>query len=136
MHWQKLTEPSLFKNATNTIFPDFFLLIRAAKAQASLCISKNSLSLCCIKIRQIQNSRFFFVSRLTHAAKAQAGLCIGISSSEPSLLENAITVHCKIFHIKHRNINKRVIRTYFLKKKPHTIRTLIQCLHCLPRYKD
>ena len=48
--------------------------------------------------------------------KAQAELCIGISSTEPSLLENAITVHGEIFQIKHWNINKRVIRTYFLKK--------------------
>ena len=38
-------------------------------------------------------------------------------SSEPSLFENAITVHYDIFQIKHWNINKRVlIRTYFLKK--------------------
>ena len=55
----------------------------------------------------------FFSSRLTQAAKAQARLCIGISSTEPSLLANAITVHCEIFQIKHWNINKRVIRTYF-----------------------
>ena len=38
------------------------------------------------------------------------------SSTEPSMLENTITVHCEIFQIKHWNINKRVIRTYFLKK--------------------
>ena len=50
------------------------------------------------------------------AAKAQAGLCIGMSSTKPSMLENTITVHCEIFQIKHWNINKRVIRTYFLKK--------------------
>ena len=68
------------------------------------------------------------------------GLCIGISWTEPSLLENAITVHWEIFQIKHWNINKRVIRTYFLKKKicywKNTIRPPIQGLHCVPRYKD
>ena len=56
-----------------------------------------------------------FFSRLTQAAKAQARLCIGKSFTEPSLLENAITVQCEIFQIKHWNINKRVIRTYFLR---------------------
>ena len=35
---------------------------------------------------------------------------------KPSSLENAITVHCDIFQIKHWNINIRVIGTYFLKK--------------------
>ena len=50
-----------------------------------------------------------FFSLLTQAAKAQARLCIGISSTEPSLLENAITVHFEIFQIKHWNVNKRVI---------------------------
>ena len=66
-------------------------------------------------MRQIKISRFFSF-RLTQAVKAPAGLCIGLSSTEPSFLENAITVHCEIFQIKHWNINKRVIRTYFLKK--------------------
>ena len=91
----------------------------AAKAQASLCIGKTRLSLHCFKMRQIQNFPIFpdFVSRFkTQAAKAQARLCIGISLTEPSLLENAITVHCEIFQIKHWNINKRVIGHYFLKK--------------------
>ena len=68
-----------------------------------------------------------------------------LKSLQTSLLENAITVHCEIFQIKHWNINKRVIRTYFLKKVvtgntqgywKHTIRTPIKGLHCLPRYKD
>ena len=49
------------------------------------------------------------------AAKAQTSLCVGINSTEPSLLENTITVHCEIFQIKHWNINKRVIRTNYLK---------------------
>ena len=92
-----------------------------------------------IRLSLATNVPIFFLSRLTQAAKAQAGLCIGISWTEPSLLENAITVHCEIFQIKHWNINKRVIRTYFLKKGcywKHTIRTPIQGLHCLPRYKD
>ena len=66
-------------------------------------------------MRQIPNFPIFF-SRLTQAAKAQARLCIGISSTEPSLLENEITMHCEIFQIKHWNINERVIRTYILKK--------------------
>ena len=98
----------------------------AAKAQASLCIGKNSTE----PMRQIPNSRFFF-SRLTQAAKVQVGLCFGISSTEPALLENVLTLHCEIFQIKHWNINKRVIRTYFLKKGchlKHTIRTPIQGL--------
>ena len=123
-----------FKMRQISIFQIFFLLMRAAKAQASLCIGKNSLSVRCFKLRQLPNSRFF-VSRSTHAAIAQVWLCIGISSTDPSLLENAITVHCEIFQIKHRNFNKRVITTYFLKNK-HTIRTPIQGLHCLLRYKD
>ena len=62
------------------------------------------------------NTKFpYFFSRLTQAARSQARLCIGISSTEPSLLENAITVYCEIFQIKHWNINKRII-TYFMKK--------------------
>ena len=59
---------------------------------------------------------FIYFFSLMPAAKAQASLCIGISSTEPSLLENAITVHCEIFQIKSWNINKRELRTYFLKK--------------------
>ena len=43
-------------------------------------------------------------------------------------------MHGEIFQIKHWNINKRVVRTYFLKNV--VIRTPIQGLHCLPRYKD
>ena len=81
------------------------------------------------------NTKFpYFFSRLTQAARAQARLCIGISSTEPSLLENAITVYCEIFQIKHWNINKRVI-TYFLKKKvvtgnKHSEHLSIQGLSC------
>ena len=58
------------------------------------------------------NTKFpdFFFSRLTQAAKAQARLCIGISSTEPSFLENARDIS------NNWNINKRVVRTYFLKK--------------------
>ena len=70
-------------------------------------------------MRRIPNFPIFFQvfhSRLTQAVKAQARLCIGLGSTEPSLLENAITVHCEIFQIKHWNINRRVIRTYFLKE--------------------
>ena len=74
----------------------------AGKAQASLYIG----AFVVLKCDKYQISRFF-LSRLTQAAKTQAGLCIGISSTEPSFLENAITVHCEIFQINDWNINKR-----------------------------
>ena len=82
----------------------------------------------------LEHAHFHIFFSLMPAAKAQASLCMGISSTEHSLLENAITVHCEISQIKHWNINKRVIRTYFLNKGcywKHTIITPIQCLHCL-----
>ena len=74
----------------------------AAKAQASLYFGA-------FVVLKSTNTKFpdFFLSRLTQAAKTQAGLCIGISSTEPSFLENAITVHCEKFQITHWNINKR-----------------------------
>ena len=106
--------------------------MRAAKVQVSLALAKTRLR--CFKIRHIPNFLNFF-SRLTQAEKAQARLCIGISSTEPSLLENAITVHCEIFQIKHWNIDKNLFSEkccYWI----HTIRTPIQGLPCLPRYKD
>ena len=112
--------------------------MQAAKAQASLRIDKTRLSLRFLKCDKYQISRFFF-SRLTQAAEAQARLCIDISLTEPSLLENAITMHCEIFQIKHWNINKKGNKNLFSEKgcywKP-TIRTPIQGLHCLSRYKD
>ena len=95
-------------------------------------------SLRCFKMRQKPNF-LIFLSRLTQAAKTQAGLCIGISSTEPSFLENAITVHCEIFQIKHWNISIKGNKNLFSEKGcywKHTIRTPIQGLHCLPRYKD
>ena len=73
------------------------------------------------------------------AAKAHAGLCIGISSTEPSLLEKAITVYCEIFLIKHWNIKKKGNKNSFSEKGcywKHTIKTPIRGLHCLNRYKD
>ena len=72
-------------------------------------------SLRCFKCDKYQISRFF-LSRLTQAAKTQAGLCIGISSTEPSFLENAITVHCEIFQIKHWNISIKGNKNLFSKK--------------------
>ena len=87
-------------------FPSFFSHWCEERKLRWVCaLDKARLSLCCFKMRQIPNSPFFF-SRLTQAAKAQAGLCFGISSSEPSLHENAINVHCELFQIKHWNINK------------------------------
>ena len=35
-------------------------------------------------------------------------------TTEPSLLKSSITVHCEIFQIKHRTINKRVINRGYL----------------------
>ena len=106
----------------------------AAKAQASLYIG----AFVVLKCDKYQISRFF-LSRLTQAAKTQAGLCIGISSTEPSFLENAITVHGEIFQIKHWNISIKGNKNLFSEIGcywKHRIRTPIQGLHCLPRYKD
>ena len=83
----------------------------AAKAQASLYIG----AFVVLKCDKYQISRFF-LSHLTQAAKTQAGLCIGISSTEPSFLENAITVHCEIFQIKHWNISIKGNKNLFSEK--------------------
>ena len=64
-----------------------------------------------LKCGKYQFSRLFF--SLMRAAKAQASLCISKNSTEPSFLENAITVHCEIFQIKHWNISNREKRTFF-----------------------
>ena len=93
-------------------FPIFSHWCQQRKHRRVCALAKTRLSLRCIKMRQIPIFQIF--SLLMRAAKVQASLYIGICSTEPSLLENAITVHCEIFQIKHRNINKRVIRTYFL----------------------
>ena len=90
----------------------------AAKGQASLYIG----AFVALKCDKYQISRFF-LSRLTQAAKTQAGLCIGISSTEPSFLENAITVHCEIFQIKHWNITIKGNKNLFSEKKVVTENT-------------
>ena len=135
------------------VFPFFgklnwaFVALKCDKYQFSRffshwCKQRNLRRVCALaKIRlSLATNVPIFFSRLTQAAKAQAGLCIGISwRTEPSLLKIAITMHCEIFQIKHWNIDKSIIRTYFLKKGcywKHTIRTPIQDLHCFPRYKD
>ena len=97
--------------------PDFFSsLMRAAKAQGlasqlswAFVVLKCDIYMCLV-------SRIF-LSRFNASSESSGWAVHGISSTEPSLLENTITVHCGIFQIKHWNINKRVpvIRTYFLK---------------------
>ena len=79
------TEPSLFENATNTKYPDFFLSFNASSESSGWAVHWH-----------------------------------------PSLLENVITVHCEIFQIKHWNINKRdgindrvdcaIYHTYLIKR--------------------
>ena len=125
MHWQKLDCAFVALKCANTNFPDFFSLMLAAKGQGSLYIG----AFVALKCNTYQISRFC-LSRLTQAAKTQAGLCIGISSTEPSFLENAITVHCEIFQIKHWNISIKGNKNLFSTENTQSEHLFRACTAC------